>query len=40
MEFVEGGELFRHLVNNRRFPEEQARFMIAQVAIALGHLHE
>lgn len=40
MEFVEGGELFRHLVKVRRFPEDQARFMIAQVAIALGHLHE
>mmetsp|Transcript_18128 Transcript_18128/g.30968 ORF Transcript_18128/g.30968 Transcript_18128/m.30968 type:complete len:283 (-) Transcript_18128:42-890(-) len=40
MDFIEGGELFRHLVNVRRFPEEQARFMIAQVAIALGHLHE
>jgi serine/threonine protein kinase len=40
MDFIEGGELFRHLVKVRRFPEEQARFMIAQVAIALGHLHE
>jgi serum/glucocorticoid-regulated kinase 2 len=39
MDFIEGGELFRHLVKIRRFPEEQARFMIAQVAIALGHLH-
>jgi serum/glucocorticoid-regulated kinase 2 len=39
MDFIEGGELFRHLVQVRRFPEEQARFMIAQVAIALGHLH-
>ena len=40
MDFIEGGELFRHLVKVRRFPENQARFMIAQVAIALGHLHE
>lgn len=40
MDFIEGGELFRHLVQVRRFPEDQARFMIAQVAIALGHLHE
>jgi len=40
MEFIEGGELFRHLVKIRRFPEEQARMMIAQIAIALGHLHE
>jgi len=29
MDFIEGGELFRHLVKVRRFPEEQARFMIA-----------
>lgn len=29
MDFVEGGELFRHLVKNRRFSEEQSRFMIA-----------
>lgn len=40
MDFIEGGELFRHLVKVRRFKEEQARFMIAQVAIALGHLHK
>ena len=29
MDFIEGGELFRHLVKVRRFPENQARFMIA-----------
>jgi serine/threonine protein kinase len=29
MEFIEGGELFRHLVKNKRFPENQARMMIA-----------
>lgn len=40
MDFIEGGELFRHLVKIRRFPEDQVRFMIAQIAIALGHLHE
>ena len=39
MEFIEGGELFRHLTSQRRFPESQARFMIAQIAIALQHLH-
>lgn len=40
MEFIQGGELFRHLVKVRRFSEEQARFMIAQIIIALGHLHD
>ena len=39
MKFIKGGELFRHLNKMKRFTEEQARFMIAQIAIALGHLH-
>jgi serine/threonine protein kinase len=39
MKFIKGGELFRHLNKVKRFTEEQARFMIAQIAIALGHLH-
>jgi serine/threonine protein kinase len=38
-DFNRGGELFRHLVKVKRFPEEQARFFIIQVALALGHLH-
>jgi|TARA_B110000285_G_C15097046_1_gene602663 serine/threonine protein kinase len=29
MDFIEGGELFRHLVKVRRFANDQARFMIA-----------
>lgn len=40
MDFIEGGELFRHLVKVRRFQHEAAKFMIAQVAIALGYLHD
>ena len=39
MKFVKGGELFRHLVEVRMFPENQAKFFAAQVALALGHLH-
>ena len=39
MKFIKGGELFRHLNKAKRFNEEQARFMIVQIAIALGHLH-
>lgn len=39
MDFVEGGELFRHLMKNKRFEENAACYMIAQIAIALGHLH-
>jgi serine/threonine protein kinase len=40
MNFIKGGELFRHLSRVKRFSEEQARFLIAQVALALGHLHK
>ncbi|TNV81287.1 hypothetical protein FGO68_gene17471 [Halteria grandinella] len=39
MKFIKGGELFRHLNKVKRFTEEQARFMITQIAVALGHLH-
>lgn len=39
MKFVKGGELFRHLVEVRIFPENQAKFFAAQVAMALAHLH-
>jgi serine/threonine protein kinase len=39
MRFVQGGELFRHLVQVKRFTEPQTKFFAAQVALALGHLH-
>ena len=40
MQFMRGGELYRHLKNQRKFPEERAKFYAMQVALALGHLHE
>lgn len=40
MRFVRGGELFMHLRNATRFPEERARFYAAQVALSIGHLHK
>jgi serine/threonine protein kinase len=39
MEFVLGGELFKHLTDVRRFDEERGKFYGAQVALALGYLH-
>jgi serum/glucocorticoid-regulated kinase 2 len=39
MKFIKGGELFRHFVQVKRFPEDHVRFFAAQVAMALGHLH-
>lgn len=40
LKFVEGGELFRHLVAEKRFSEETVKFFGLQVALALEHLHE
>lgn len=38
-EFMAGGELFQHLKRVSRFREDQARFMVACIVAALGHLH-
>ena len=37
---LEGGELFQHLANAKKFSEKQAKFYVMQVALALGHLHD
>ena len=39
MEFMQGGELFQHLRNQRRFTEEQSKFYAACITLGLGHLH-
>jgi len=39
MDFMKGGELFQHLKQARRFTEARAKFYVASVALALGHLH-
>jgi serine/threonine protein kinase len=39
MDFIQGGELFKHLSEQRRFSEERAKFYAAQIAMALGYLH-
>lgn len=40
MKFVRGGELFQQLRNSQRFTEDRAKFYAAQIAIALGYLHD
>jgi len=40
LDYFQGGELFFHLKNVRRFPEEVARLYTAEIALALGHLHK
>jgi len=39
MDFINGGELFFHLQNERRFSNERARFYTAEICLAIAHLH-
>lgn len=39
-DFMSGGELFWHLQRDIRFPEARARFYVAELVLALAHLHE
>ncbi|PVU98378.1 hypothetical protein BB560_005682 [Smittium megazygosporum] len=39
MDYVSGGELFYHMANERIFTESQASFYVAEISIALNHLH-
>ena len=40
MKYIEGGDLFSHLVKKVRFKEQVAQFYAAQVLLALGYLHQ
>lgn len=40
MEFIQGGELFSHLYKTEYFPENQVRFYIAEIIVALEQLHQ
>eukprot|EP01126_Amoeba_proteus_P026296 TRINITY_DN2605_c0_g2_i10.p1 TRINITY_DN2605_c0_g2~~TRINITY_DN2605_c0_g2_i10.p1 ORF type:complete len:364 (+),score=77.49 TRINITY_DN2605_c0_g2_i10:243-1334(+) len=39
MDFVNGGELFHHLSQQKRFPEERTKFYAAQIVAGLEYLH-
>ena len=39
LEYAQGGELFTHLATERMFPEETAVFYMAEMVLALEHLH-
>jgi len=39
LDYYTGGELFFHLKKRRRFRENEAKLMVAEVGMALGHLH-
>ena len=38
-EFMQGGELFFHLHNERRFNDEKARFYLIEIILAIEYLH-
>ena len=40
IEFLKGGELYKHFLKKRRFQEEEAKFYSIQIAMAIGHLHK
>ena len=40
MPFVRGGELYKHFLKNKRFPEHQVKFYAVQIAMAIGYLHD
>lgn len=39
MDFMPGGELFHYMHNERRFTQEKVCFYVAQIVLALQHLH-
>jgi len=39
MDFINGGELFFHLQNERKFSNERARFYAAEICLGISHLH-
>lgn len=39
LDYYNGGELFFHLKNRKKFSEETARIYIGEIALALGELH-
>ena len=40
MDFMAGGELFHYMQSERRFQQERVCFYVAQIALALDHLHQ
>eukprot|EP00730_Choanoeca_flexa_P003004 TRINITY_DN11258_c0_g1_i1.p1 TRINITY_DN11258_c0_g1~~TRINITY_DN11258_c0_g1_i1.p1 ORF type:complete len:492 (+),score=136.50 TRINITY_DN11258_c0_g1_i1:71-1477(+) len=40
LEYVNGGELFFHLSREKVFTEDRARFYAAEIALAMGYLHD
>lgn len=39
MPFIRGGELYKHFLKSKRFPEASVKFYASQIAMAIGYLH-
>jgi len=39
MDLYDGGELLGHLERKKKFTEDEARIIIAEIVVAIGHLH-
>jgi RAC serine/threonine-protein kinase len=39
MEYVRGGELFFHIVKEKKFSEQRAKLYVAEILLALNYLH-
>jgi len=39
MDFINGGELFTYMINEKRFSEERARFYASELILALQYIH-
>ncbi|XP_014664300.1 PREDICTED: ribosomal protein S6 kinase alpha-5-like [Priapulus caudatus] len=40
LDYVNGGELFTHLYHREHFEESEVRLYVAEIALALNHLHK
>lgn len=40
LDFLNGGDLYTHIMNYGKFKENRARFYIAELVLALNHLHQ
>lgn len=40
LDYVNGGELFTHLYQRDTFSEEETKIYIAEITIAIEHLHK
>lgn len=39
-DYVSGGELFTHLYQREKFSEDEVRIYVAEIILALEHLHK